>query len=87
MNLTQESLEKQLWKQRQQLEAKLKEQSEQLETKMNEQSEQLEAKLEQHQCEQFQEAIILLSKVYTLYFTKIIISILSRSPPQGGNWS
>ena len=66
----QESLEKQLRKQRQQLETKLKEQNEQL----KKQSEQLEAKLEQHQREQLQEAIIHLSKVYTVYFTKMYIT-------------
>jgi len=75
VNPIQESLEKQLQKQRQQLEAKLKEQSEQLETKMNEQSEQLEAKIKQHQREQLQEAIIQLSKVYTVYFSKMHITV------------
>ena len=47
-NLIQESLEKQLQKQRHQLEAKLQEQSEQIETKLEEQSEHLEAKLKKH---------------------------------------
>ena len=71
-NLFQDSIEKQLQKQRQQLEAKLKEQSEQLEAKLRGQ---LEVKLNEHSeklSEQFQEAVRQLSECHKVYTYTVV---------------